>query len=137
MKKLSLSFIFFVCFSAHASAQNFGSGVPISSQMSVTYPDSSTTFDPPPEVRQVLSDAKDAVAIYVYGRTSTSKASASDEALAFKRAASARAYLVSIGVSPLKIMVNYVSAADYVVDNSTPSGRATNQRVDIEMIFIE
>ena len=39
-------------------------------------------------------------------------------------------------MSPLKIMVNYVSAADYIEDNNTVTGRLANQRVDIELIFV-
>ncbi|WP_242468398.1 OmpA family protein [Burkholderia plantarii] len=59
-----------------------------------------------------------------------------DEALALRRALSARSYLVARGVSPLKIMVNFASAADFVADNSTAEGRRENQRVDIEVVYI-
>jgi hypothetical protein len=41
---------------------------------------------------------------------------------------------VARGVSPLKIMVNFASAADFVADNSTAEGRRENQRVDIEVV---
>lgn len=130
------SVIFAIAFiSTCANAQNIG--VPIATTMTVTFPDSSTTFDPPFEVKMNLEQANDAVIIYVSGRTSTSTPSPRDEALAFKRAASARAYLINQGVSPLKIMVNYASASDYAVDNSTPWGRQANQRVEIEMVFID
>lgn len=111
-------------------------GAPISSLVRVSFSDSSTRFQPPSDVVDVLTNAKDAAMIYVSGRTSTSKPSARDEALAFARAAAARAYLIERGVSPLKIMVNYVSAADYIEDNSTVAGRLANQRVDIELIFV-
>lgn len=123
--------------SSWASAEySVGFGAPVSSLVRVSFPDSSTQFQPPSDLLDVLADAKDAAMIYVSGRTSTGKPSARDEALAFARAAAARAYLIERGVSPLKIMVNYVSAADYIEDNSTPAGRHTNQRVDIELIFI-
>jgi len=62
--------------------------------------------------------------------------SARDEILALKRALSARKYLVDRGVSPLKIMVNFASAADYVTENITPEGRYQNQRVEIELIYV-
>ncbi len=74
--------------------------------------------------------------VTISGRTSTNKASAKDEALALARAVSARAWLVARGVSPLKIMINYVSAADYAADNSTPEGRYINQRVDVELFYV-
>jgi hypothetical protein len=60
-----------------------------------------------------------------------------DEALALGRAVSAHSWLVKHGVSPLKIMINYVSAADFVADNSTPEGRRENQRVEIEVIYVQ
>lgn len=102
----------------------------------VTFPYASTTFQPSAEVTKMLFDAKNASIIYVSGRTSTHSPSARDEALAFARAAAARKYLIDHGVSPLKIMLNYASATDFIVDNSTPEGMLENQRVDIEMIYI-
>lgn len=56
--------------------------------------------------------------------------------LALRRALSARSYLVARGVSPLKIMVNFASAADFVADNSTAEGRRENQRVEIGVVYI-
>ncbi|MBT84117.1 MAG: hypothetical protein CMN89_06475 [Sutterellaceae bacterium] len=53
-----------------------------------------------------------------------------------KRALSARKYLVDRGVSPLKVMVNFASAADYVTENITPEGRYQNQRVEIELVYV-
>ena len=47
---------------------------------------------------------------------------------ALRRALSPRQYLIARGVSPLKIMVNFASASDFVADNSTPEGRHQNQR---------
>lgn len=118
-----------------AEARNLGT--PISTLLTVTYADSQHAFDPPVDVKEQLMNANEAAIIYIYGRTSTNTPSPRDEALAFRRAASARAYLIERGVSPIKIMVNYVSAGDYVADNTTAWGRAANQRVDIEMVFIE
>ncbi|HFT9451408.1 TPA: OmpA family protein [Escherichia coli] len=84
----------------------------------------------------MLADAKDAAIIYVSGRTSTLRPSAADEALALRRALSARSYLAARGVSPLKIMVNFASAADFVADNSTAEGRRENQHVDLASPFL-
>lgn len=132
---LRLVFALIVFCGVPAMAQDVG--IPISTTVIVTYPDSSTRFDPSMEAQMHLEHARDAVIIYVSGRTSTDTPSAKDEALAFKRAAAARAYLIQEGISPLKIMVNYISAADYVADNSTSWGKAANQRVEIEMVFID
>jgi hypothetical protein len=111
-------------------------GAPVSTLVRVSYPDSSARFQPEPDVAEILADAKDASVVYVSGRTSTARPSARDEVLAFARAAAARKYLVDRGVSPLKIMVNYASATDFVADNSTPGGRLENQRVDIELVYV-
>lgn len=111
-------------------------GEPVLTAVSVSFSDSSTTFRPDASTVEVLSDAKRAAIIYVSGRTSTLRASAADEALALRRALSARQYLIARGVSPLKIMVNFASASDFVADNSTPEGRHQNQRVDIEAVYV-
>ena len=111
-------------------------GEPVMTAVSVSFPDSSTTFRPDASTAELLAEAKGAAIIYISGRTSTLRASASDEALALRRALSARQYLIARGVSPLKIMVNFASASDFVADNSTPEGRYQNQRVDIEVIYV-
>lgn len=111
-------------------------GTPISTGVSVSFADSSATFQPTPEALELLADARRAAIIYVSGRTSTPRPSAPDEALALRRALSVRSYLVARGVSPLKIMVNFASATDFVADNSTPAGRRENQRVDIEVVYV-
>ena len=125
-------------FAQGAMATDYGSaaGTPISSMVMVSFPDSSTTFQPPVDVAAVLDDARTASMIYINGRTSTNRPSARDEALALKRALSARKYLVARGVSPLKVMVNFASAADYITENITPEGRYQNQRVEIELVYV-
>ena len=116
------------------SSANYGE--PVSSAVSVSFADSSSTFRPDVSAAAILATAKDASMVTINGRTSTNRPSARDEALALARAVSARSWLIAHGVSPLKIMINYVSAADFVADNSTPEGRYLNQRVDIQMIFV-
>jgi outer membrane protein OmpA-like peptidoglycan-associated protein len=111
-------------------------GTPISSAVVVSFTDNSSTFRPNTEQAAHLSDAKQAALVTIRGRTSTNTPSARDEALALARALSARSYLVSRGVSPLKIAVNFASAADFVSDNSTPEGRHENQRVEVELVYV-
>ena len=125
-------------FAQGAMAADYGSAAdtPISSMVMVSFPDSSTTFQPPVDVAAVLDDARTASMSYINGRTSTNRPSARDEALALKRALSARKYLVDRGVSPLKVMVNFASAADYITENITPEGRYQNQRVEIELVYV-
>lgn len=112
-------------FTQGAIADDYGTSqnTPISLMVMVSFPDSSTTFQPPADVAAVLDDARAASLIYINGRTSTNRPSARDEILALKRALSARRYLVDRGVAPLKVMVNFASATDYVTENITPEGR--------------
>lgn len=116
------------------SNDNFGR--PISTTVYISFPSSSVNFRPGPDDAETLANAKDAALVAIRGRTSTAIPTAKDEALALARAASARAYLVARGVSPLKITINYASAADFVADNFTPEGRLQNQRVEIDIIHV-
>lgn len=111
-------------------------GTPISSAVVVSFADNSSTFRPNTEQAAHLSDAKQAALVTIRGRTSTNTPSARDEALALARALSARSYLVAHGVSPLKIAVNFASAADFVANNLTPEGRRENQRVEVELVYV-
>lgn len=111
-------------------------GTPVSSAVVVSFADNSSAFRPNMEQAEFLVDAKQAALISIRGRTSTNKPTAKDEALAMARALSARTYLIARGVSPLKISVNFASAADFIADNSTPEGRHENQRVEVELVFV-
>lgn len=103
---LALSLAFLVSAQSALAAGDAGNfGTPIKSGVSVSFPDSSATFQPTPEALELLADARNAAIIYISGRTSTLRPSAADEALALRRALSARSYLVARGVSPLKIGV--------------------------------
>jgi outer membrane protein OmpA-like peptidoglycan-associated protein len=110
-------------------------GSPISESVFISFPDSSAVFKPTAAQQESLAVSANAALITLRGRTSTGKPSARDETLALARALAARSYLIAHGVSPLKIAVNFASATDFVADNSTPEGRQSNQRVEVEMVF--
>lgn len=116
---------------------HWSDGLPVMAGISVEFADNSSVFRPSPAQVAVLSDVLNAKLVMIKGRTSTKIPSAKDEALALARAISARNWLVSLGVSPLKIYVNYLSAGDHKEDNSTKDGRAANQRVDIDAYFVD
>lgn len=122
--------------SAIAQDQSGPFGSPISSVVMVSFPSSSTEFRPNEHQADYLKDAKNAALVVIRGRTSTNSPSAKDEALALSRALSARTYLIARGVSPLKVQVNFASAADFVADNSTQEGRLQNQRVEVELVYV-
>jgi outer membrane protein OmpA-like peptidoglycan-associated protein len=122
-----------LCIVAHGAIAEV---VPLTNIVSVSFNNGSAVFRPGVVAQELLASAPDAAMVTINGRTSTNKPSAKDEALALARAVAARKYLIKQGVSPLKIMINYVSAADFLTENVTPEGQYINQRVDIEMIFI-
>lgn len=111
-------------------------GMPVSTTVYVSFAVGSVRFTPNAEVVENLTSAPAAALVAIRGRTSTPTPSAKDEALALARAIAARSYLVAHGVSPLKITLNYASAADFVADNSTATGRLQNQRVEIDIIHV-
>lgn len=125
-----------MAFGCHAQEVQEYHGNPILTGVTVQFADNSVAFSPDAIQAEILSGARDAAAIYIRGRTSTNKPSAADERLALNRAISARNYLVSRGVSPLKISINYASAADFVASNNTREGRLQNQRVEVELIHV-
>lgn len=133
---LALSAAFLVA-AQSASAQPMTEyGRPVLSGVFVSFPHGGTAFRSTARQEAELLNAKDADLVTIKGRTSTLKPSAQDESLALARALSARSYLIARGVSPLKIVVNFASAADFIADNSTPEGRLENQRVEVELVFV-
>ena len=54
--------------------------------------------------------------------------------LAKQRAESAASYLISKGISPLQIELQWFGESQPVADNATPEGRKQNRRVEIEML---
>lgn len=141
-KFLPLAFILAVLpfsqatFAADAADSPSSFGMPISSAVIVSFKDSSAVFKPDADQATRLADANGAALVTIRGRTSTNKPSAKDESLALSRALSARSYLIARGISPLKVVINFASAADFISDNSTPEGRQENQRVEVEMVFV-
>jgi outer membrane protein OmpA-like peptidoglycan-associated protein len=111
-------------------------GRPISESVIVSFADGSAQFKPATEQADSLAQANNAATVTIKGRTSTARPSSRDENLARARALAARSYLIAHGVSPLNIFINFASAADFIADNQTPAGRQSNQRVEVEMVFV-
>lgn len=137
MQGKALIALFLACFTVQTNASSYYNEFRYTDSMevSVSFADSSAQFLPTQEQIDMLGDLSKAAMVVISGRTSTSTASAKDELLALARAQSARRWLVRSGVSPLKIMINYVSAGDFLTENDTPQGKFINQRVDIEAIY--
>ncbi|MGV7193545.1 OmpA family protein [Xanthomonas axonopodis] len=102
------------------------------------FPFGGTTLKVPLETSpELLALAKQARTIHLRGRTDGPKYSAGDERVALNRAIAARSFLVTHGVDPTRVRLDYVSGADYLADNSTAEGRSRNRRVEIELQFFD
>jgi outer membrane protein OmpA-like peptidoglycan-associated protein len=102
--------------------------------MRVHFAWNSAAFNPTTE--QVLAlrpHLAGAARIEVRGRTDGPTPHPGDERVALARALAAKHFLVSQGVDPRRIVLNFLSGAEYVADNTTPEGRAENRRVEIEV----
>lgn len=98
----------------------------------VSFPNNSRQFAPVHEQRtQLLALSRTSQSISVRGFTDSDFPTPGSAALARARAEAAKRYLVSMGVSPAKIVVGFTGAGEFIADNSSPAGRAANRRVEI------
>jgi len=81
----------------------------------------------------LIAEARTAPLIVLRGRTDGSTDTLAESRIARERAATVRDYLVSAGVDPARIRVTYQPVGDRVADNTDPTGRALNRRVEIEV----
>jgi outer membrane protein OmpA-like peptidoglycan-associated protein len=93
----------------------------------------SVQFAPSRDVQALLlKAARESERIEVRGRTDAdtdSKASSRD---ARNAAQSARDFLVKNGIAPSKVHMSSMGAGGFLVENSSPAGKAVNRRVEIE-----
>ena len=87
----------------------------------------------PSELADLMPLARQANKIIVRARTDANVPNEADLLTAQRRAESAKRVLIANRVPANKIMLNYVSAGDYLGDNATVEGRALNRRVEIEV----
>ncbi|MFG6433018.1 OmpA family protein [Roseateles sp. LYH14W] len=101
---------------------------------SVRFEFGSSQVDFPADIAKALTDqAKAAPLVKLRGRTDGSSDSAVESRIARERATAVRDYLVAAGVDPSLIRTTYQPSGDHVADNSGPTGRALNRRVEIEI----
>ncbi|MGL4755804.1 MAG: OmpA family protein [Aeromonadaceae bacterium] len=109
---------------------------PMTTGVSVLFSSGSYQFTPNNDVRMILGNLRSAAMITVNGRTSGASSAEKNEKLALARAIAARNWLVTQGVAPEKVMINFASGVDFIAPNSTPEGQLLNQRVDIEATYV-
>lgn len=81
----------------------------------------------------LIEDARTAPLVLLRGRTDGVTDSPAESRIARERAAAVRDYLVNAGVDAAHIRATYQPAGDHSADNSSPSGRRMNRRVEIEV----
>jgi len=94
----------------------------------------STRVDVPADSASALIDnARAAPLVLLRGRTDGAIDSTIESRIARERSAAVRDYLVGAGVDPARIRATHQPVGDYAADNSSPTGRGMNRRVEIEM----
>ena len=81
----------------------------------------------------LLVHARSASLVMLRARTDGQVEAPAESRIARERALAVRAYLVQSGVDPTRIRMTWQPVGDNVSDNGTPSGRAFNRRVEIEL----
>ena len=108
--------------------------VPANSVFTVRFDFGSARLDVPADTASALiENARVAPLVLLRGRTDGAADSAAESRIARERAAAVRDYLVAAGVDAARIRATYQPAGDHAADNSSPSGRGLNRRVEIEV----
>ena len=81
----------------------------------------------------LIDNARAAPLVLLRGRTDGAIDSTAESRIARERSAAVRDYLVGAGVDPARIRATYQPVGDFAADNSSPSGRGMNRRVEIEV----
>lgn len=107
---------------------------PANSIFTIHFEFGSTRVAVPVDMASPLVDsARIAPLVVLRGRTDGASDTAAESHIARARAAAVRDYLVGAGVDPARIRATYQPAGDHTADNSSPSGRGMNRRVEIEV----
>ena len=88
---------------------------------------------PPDAASALIEDARSAPLVLLRGRTDGATDLPAESRIARERANAVRDYLVGAGVDPARIRATYQPAGDHAADNSSPSGKGMNRRVEIEV----
>ena len=91
-----------------------------------------------PEIARasLVEQARRAALVLMRGRTDGDVETPAESRIARARAAAVRAYLVQAGVDPSRIRTTYQPVGDNTADNGSPTGRALNRRVEIELYSV-
>lgn len=85
--------------------------------------------------KNLMAQAGLASRIDIRGRTDGQQPTTANQKIALGRATVVRDYLITQGISPQKITINYLAVGDHLADNDREEGRAVNRRAEIELFF--
>ena len=88
---------------------------------------------PPDTSAALLAQARQAPLLILRGRTDGQADSPAEARMARERAEAVQAHLLASGIAPARIRTTYQPTGDHVADNTSPTGRALNRRVEIEV----
>ena len=115
-----------------AVAETPGESAAEASVVIVSFANNSRQFTPASDQRsQLVALSQNARNISVRGYTDSEYRTPGSTALAKARAEAAKRYLVSMGVTAGKIIVDYEGAGNFIAENRSPAGKAANRRVEI------
>jgi outer membrane protein OmpA-like peptidoglycan-associated protein len=107
---------------------------PANSVFTVRFDFGSTRVVVPADAASALiEDARSAPLVLLRGRTDGASDAPAESRIARERANAVRDYLVGAGVDPARIRATYQPAGDHAADNTSPSGKGMNRRVEIEV----
>ena len=110
------------------------STLPSNSVFTVRFEFGSTRVVVPTDAASALiEDARSAPLVLLRGRTDGATYAPAESRIARERANAVRDYLVGAGVDPARIRATYQPAGDHAADNTSPSGKGMNRRVEIEV----
>lgn len=105
---------------------------PDASVVIVSFANNSRQFTPASDQKaQLVALGHNARNISVRGYTDSEYKTPGSTALAKARAEAAKRYLVAMGVTAKKIVIDYEGAGNFIAENGSPAGKAANRRVEI------
>ena len=81
----------------------------------------------------LIGAARAAPWVVLRGRTDGTAEAFAESRIARERATAVRDHLVAAGVDPTRIRATYQPVGDHAADNTSPAGRSTNRRVEVEV----
>ena len=125
----------------NAEVERVGEGIAVTFESGVLFPFDSDQVLPAgrENLRQLANSLRDypETEVLIVGHTDSQGADDYNMRLSYRRAESARQFLVAQGVPASRIRVEGRGETEPVADNSTPAGMAQNRRVEVAIFASE